>query len=156
MIRLLAASLWAGLVATGSAYGTVWFLAKGAAKPAGAQEDGHGAGHGAVETRKTRAINVPVVANGAVRGYAVAQFNYTIEAQILKSLPTPPDAYVLDEAFRMLYAEAKLDGRKLDKVDLTRITREIVARVNARLKSEAIKDVLVGDFNYVGIEDVRR
>ena len=128
----------------------VWWLAKGS-KPAQAHEDAN-----AVETRKTRAVNIPVVANGAVRGYAVAQFNYTIDAAVLKKLPAPPDAYLLDEAFRLLYAEEKLDTAKLDKVDLARLTREIAARVNARLKGEVVKDVLVGDFNYVGIEDVRR
>ncbi len=150
MIRLLAASLWAGLVATGSAYGVVWHLAKGA-KPAEAHAEGVG-----LETRKTRAINVPVVAKGAVRGYVVAQFNYTIDAQVLKALPVPPDIYLLDEAFRLLYEEDKLGGRKLDKVDLSRLTGEVAARVNARMKGDAVKDVLVGEFTYVGIEDVRR
>ena len=150
MIRLLAIGLWACLVATGTSYATgYWIAHKG--KVVGTDETFQG-----LEYKKTRTINVPVIADGAVQGYVVAQFIYTIDSKVLKSLSIPPDAFILDEAFRAIYAEEKLDFRKLNKVDLGRMTKQLVARVDARMGGEIVKDILVQDFNYAGKEDVRR
>ena len=91
-----------------------------------------------------------------MQGYVVAQFVYTIDSKVLKSLAAAPDAFILDESFRMIYAEEKLDFRKLDKIDLGRMTHDLVARVNARIKGDIVKDILVQDFNYVAKEDVHK
>lgn len=150
MIRLLGIGLWACMVAASASYATgYWIAHKG--KVAGSDETFQG-----LEYKKTRSINVPVIAQGAVQGYVVAQFVYTIDTKVLKSLSVPPDAFLLDEAFRAIYAEEKLDFRKLDKADLGHLTKAIAARVNTRMGGDMVKDVLVQDFNYVGREDIRR
>ena len=56
----------------------------------------------------------------------------------------------------MLYAEEKIDFRKLQKPDLTRIVDELKARVARKLKSDAIKELLVQEFNYVSKEELRK
>ena len=47
-------------------------------------------------------ISVPVVADGAIRGYVVAQFAFTASAKLMKHMPIKPDLYVLDEAFQLI------------------------------------------------------
>ena len=150
MIRLLAIGLWACIVATGSSYAAGYWLARHG-KVAGSDETFQG-----LEYKKTRTINVPVIAQGAVQGYVVAQFVYTIDSKVLKTLSVPPEAFILDEAFRMIYAEEKLDFRKLGKIDLGRMTQQLVERVDARVKGGVVKDILIQDFNYVGKDELRR
>ena len=150
MIRLLAVGVWACLVATVSSYAAGYWIARHG-KVVGSDETFQG-----LEYKKTRSINVPVIANGSVQGWVVAQFVYTIDAKVAKALSVPPDAFVLDEAFRALYAEEKLDFRKLNKVDLGRVTKDLVARVDARMGGDIVKDILVQDFNYVSKDDIRR
>ncbi|MDE2579147.1 MAG: hypothetical protein KGL46_10105 [Hyphomicrobiales bacterium] len=116
----------------------------------------HDAEPAKIETRKTRVINVPMIAEGRVQGYIVAQFSYTADGAALKALPTPPDAYLLDEAFRLLYADEKLDFRKLEKFDIAKMTAELRKRVGERMKSDAVRDIMVQEFNYVAMGDVRK
>ena len=132
-MRLLAVGVWASLVATASSYAAGYWIARHG-KVAGTDETFQG-----LEYKKTRAVNVPVIANGSVQGYVVAQFVYTIDSKVAKTLSVPPDAFILDEAFRAIYAEEKLDFRKLGKVDLSRLAKDIVARVDGRIGGEIVK-----------------
>lgn len=54
--------------------------------------------------KKTMPLNVPMIANGIVEGYIVAQFIYLADTQSLKELSVPPDDFINDEAFRALYS----------------------------------------------------
>jgi len=109
-----------------------------------------------LEQRKTRIINVPILANGRVEGYVVAQFAYSGEAPALKAAPVPPDGVILDEAFRLLYAEEKTDFRKLQRADLAKIIETLRARVLERVPPELVKEILVQEFNYVAKDDIRK
>ena len=96
-----------------------------------------------------------MIANGSVQGYIIAQLAYTIEAKTLKKMSVQPDVFILDAAFRVVCADDKLDFRRLDKYDLTRLTKGVNERVNARLGAEMIKDVLVQEFNYISKADIQ-
>jgi len=110
----------------------------------------------ALEQRKTRIINVPILNDGGVQGYVVAQFAYTGEAAALKAASVSPEGVILDEAFRMLYAEEKIDFRKLQRADLDKIIETIKARVVERIPPELVKEVLVQEFNYVSKDEIRK
>lgn len=106
-----------------------------------------------LEHKKTQAINVPMIANGKIEGYVVAQFVYLADAHSLKQLAVPPDVFVADEAFRTLYSTS-VDFRHLDKYDLGALARTLVAKVNQRLGADIVKDVLVEQFIYVPRSDI--
>ncbi|MDB5545428.1 MAG: hypothetical protein JWO64_2577 [Hyphomicrobiales bacterium] len=150
MMRLLA-GVWICAVALGASFGvTQWKLAQVAAqadikpiKKAG-------------ELRKLKSLTVPMVANGQVEGYLVAQFSFMVEGEAAKGFDSQPDAFVSDEAFRLLYADEKLDYKNLNRFDIPRFAATVKANVNARLKAEVVVDVLVQEFNYIGSEDVRK
>lgn len=106
-----------------------------------------------LQYHKTKTLNVPMIARGAVQGYVVVQFGYT-ETEKGASLPVPPDAFLLDEAFRIIYADPKLDFRHLEKYDVAGLTKELVKRVNHRLNDDVVKEVLVEEINFVAISEI--
>ena len=86
----------------------------------------------------------------------VAQFLYSAEEMALKDLSAPPDPVILDEAFRMIYADEKQDFRKLRKTDLGQMMAELTTRVSNRMKSDVVKEIMIEDFNYVSKDEVRK
>ena len=137
--------LWALAVALGTSYAVAMIEAP--SKP------GAAVAKPTLELQKTRVINVPMIAGGAVRGFIVAQFAYTVDTTKAKSLPVSPEAFLLDEAFRAIYTDDKLDFLHLDKYDIGGLTKRLVAATNTRLGEEVIHDVLVQDFTFISQEE---
>lgn len=144
-MKLLLTGLWVTLVALGTAYGVAVYLpgqgAGGAPKPAVAPV--------VLQSQKTRVINVPVVIGGAVRGFVAAQFVFTADGALLKTLPVAPEVYMLDEAFHTLYADTSLDPDHVEKYDLRKLTAHLVETTNERLGAPLVKDVLIENFSYI-------
>ena len=157
MLKLGLIGLWAALVASLAGFaGSLW-QARQAEGPLSAQAgDGHATSAEGLELKKTRSINVPMLADGEVKGYIVAQFAYTADAKTLKQLTVSPEMYLLDEAFREIYASPSLDFGHLEKYDLTTLAKSLIERMRVRLKADIVKDVLIQDFNYVARADIRR
>ena len=59
---------------------------------------------GSLEHVRTKMISVPIIAEGAIQGYVIAQFVFSIDAKQLKQLSIRPEAILLDEAFKVIYA----------------------------------------------------
>ncbi len=93
MFRTLALIVLVSFVGLGTSFGTAYWSAF-------RKNDGAEKAAPKIVQKKTRAINVPILAEGQVKGYVVAQFGYTAEEEALKSLPSAPDPLILDEAFR--------------------------------------------------------
>ena len=134
--------LWVALVALGSTYAAAVVL-PGRVHPTAPS------GTAVLQHEKTRVLNVPLVADGTVQGFMAMQFVFTIDAAALKSLQVPPEVYLLDEAFRTVYADKTLDFRHLEKYDLAKFTSHLVESTNAHLGTPLVKDVLIEDFSYI-------
>jgi hypothetical protein len=149
MIKLIVAGIWACLITLASMYATMSW--KAAHSSSNSSKDASN-----IESQKTRTISVPIVADGSVQGYVVAQFSFTMDSKALKELPVPPEIFLLDEAFRTIYSDDKFDFKHLEKYDITKLTKDLVQRVNARLNADLIKDVLVEEFNFFTREDAQK
>ena len=150
MIRLLLIGLWVCILTAGASYAVVYMGENGSIlTPREEYLDG-------LQYQKTRVLSIPMVENGSVRGYIVAQFVYTVEGRTLHQLSVPPEPFVVDEAFRKIYADDSMDFRKLARYDLTVLTAAIKQRVNERMHGDIVKDVLVEDFNYVAKEEFQK
>jgi len=103
----------------------------------------------ASETRKTREINVPILRDGSVKGYVVLQLSYVVDLAEAKKLPVEPDPYVIDEAFRYIFDDDKIDFTHLDKIELDKMLRALTFRVNTRTKSQVITDMGVIECNFL-------
>ena len=143
MIRLVLAGLWVCILTAGTSYGVAYWKENGTLLPA---KDEYLEG---LQYEKTRALSVPMGESGAVQGYIVARFVYTVEARTMHQLTGPPEPFVVDEAFRRIYADERLDFRKLARYDLSVLTAAIKQRVNDRMQVDIFQDVLVEVFNFV-------
>jgi hypothetical protein len=101
------------------------------------------------EFRKPPAITVPMIYDGQLRGYVVAKIVFTADAADLHASPIDPQPFVLDEAFRHIYTDGKIEFDHMSKYNLDTITGAIKDAVNKRLGAELIKDVLIDELNYV-------
>jgi hypothetical protein len=149
MIKLLAAGIWSCTVALTASWGIASWQSHAPPTTAPSQAND-------LELRKARPLNIPIVADGAVQGYVVAQFSFTLDRASAKQLPLSPEVILLDEAFRAIYSDGRLNFRHLEKYDLNGLTKDLVGRVRQRLNSDAMKDVIVQEFNFVSLGDLKR
>lgn len=150
MIRLVLAGLWVCILTAGTSYAVAYWKENGSLLPAREEYlDG-------LQYQKTRALSVPMVENGNVQGYVIARFVYTVEARALHQLSVSPEPFVVDEAFRRIYADESLDFRKLARYDLSILTAAIKQRVNERMHADIVQDVMIEDFNYVAKEEFQQ
>jgi hypothetical protein len=153
MIRLVIAGLWICLVTVASSYAAMtWKGSKSAEAATQAEPEKF---FGGLEQVKTRVLSVPVVADGAIQGYIVAQFSFVVGSKLLKQLSIKPEAVLLDEAFRTLYAGEDIDFRKLKKLDLTALSTRLTENVNKRFGAPFVQDVMIHDLNFVAKSEAR-
>jgi hypothetical protein len=150
VIKLLAMAVWASVVAVLASSAATHFQTSRASGPQAEPSAHH------YEFRKTRVINVPIVADGALLGYVIVQFLYSIDTKGAEKLNVSPDAFLMDHAFRSLYGDARLDFRHLEKYDMTRLTGELKAILNQKLGEGMVGEVLLQDFSYMPKEQAPR
>jgi hypothetical protein len=140
--KLLLGGIWVCAVTSASVYFASWNAGTASAPAEEAYLQG-------LDYVKTRQITVPRIAEGKIQGYVIARFVFTVDAQALRQLAVPPEVFVVDEAFRAIYGEDKLDFADLRKVDLSGLAAMIATKVNDRVQPELVKEVLVEQFDYV-------
>lgn len=150
MIKTVLAGLWACVLLVGAAYGTVTWRAQQAAKAANASSSE------SIEKIKTKMISVPMLADGGVKGYVVAQFTFTINSADYARLSVKPDIYLQDEAFRAIFAGEKVDFRNMRKSDLKAFELELLTQVNKHLPGPYVREIFINDLNFVSREQTRR
>ncbi len=149
MKRLIGGCLWIMLVTLASSYVTVMLKTTNGepVTPNKVTTD--------LEHKKMVPINVPIIANGTLEGYIVAQFTYLADPSALRALSVPPDSFITDEAFRTLYS-TDLNFNHLEKYDLQGLTKSLVKKINQRLGGEVVKDLLVEEFTYVAKREISK
>jgi hypothetical protein len=143
LVKMLVLALWVtAITALASQTASHWQSARAAAPSAENAPR-------TFEYRKTRVINVPIIAEGALLGYVIVQFLYGINVKAAEKLNVSPDAFIMDDAFRTLYGDPSLDFRHLEKYDITGLTTRIRSMVNDKLGQGLVKEILIQDFSYM-------
>lgn len=140
-MKVFLVGLWVAIVTLGSTCAAVYLAV--APKPAETKEGV------ALQLQKTRVMNVPILSDGRVQGFIVAQFGYTIDGNVLKKLPVTPEIFLLDEAFRTLYSDTSLDFKHLDRYNLNDLKKHLADATNSKLGADLVKEVLIQDFAFV-------
>jgi hypothetical protein len=148
MIKLVLIGVWACLATLASSYATAYFRATYA--KTGEQTASQ------VESKKTKEIDVPKIRDGALKGYVVTQFVYSINIGAQKKHPISPEALVVDEAFRYLFNDDSIDFDNLKKYDLQKFTGTVIRNVNARLKADVIADLAIQEFTFMTATDAKQ
>lgn len=151
MIKYILLGLWICAVTLGSSYGALLWQAQEQKKAAGVGEQPKVA----IEQVQTKRINVPVIANGTLKGYVLAQFVFHIDAVALKEMTVRPDIYLVDEAFKVIYSGKAIDFRDPQKPDFSALGKTIKDNVNARFGPNFVQEVLVQELTYLPQEKFR-
>ncbi|WP_068316668.1 hypothetical protein [Polycladidibacter hongkongensis] len=149
MLRIVIVGLWICAVTLAASYGTAMY--KTGNDPM-VKKEAHLEG---LDYKKTDSFSVPVLEDGKVHGYIIAQFVYTVDAVTLDKLAVPPEAFVVDEAFRLIYSKADKRFAQLGKSDLHELTEQIRGQVNERFGVELIQDLLVQEFTFHVPKEIR-
>ncbi|MER0238834.1 hypothetical protein [Fulvimarina sp. MAC8] len=145
MIKFIIVGVWATIVALGSSY-TAMTLSGSDEEVAGEDKADYYAG---LDYRSTDAITVPMIADRKLQGYIIARFVYTIDGKVASRLAVPPEPFVLDEAFRRLYASEDFDFENPSRYDLPALMNTIKTSVNERYGEELVNEVLIEQFDYI-------
>jgi hypothetical protein len=148
MIKLVLTGVWAALIAVGAVFGVLEWQknsAAGAAPSAGMK----------LEEFRTKAINVPIIGGGTIQGYMVAQFVFTVDSIAMQKIPVNPEVYVLDEAFKTIYAGEQVNFQNMKKQDLPELAKKLGENVNKRLGVAVVQAVLIDKLSYIPKKDVR-
>ena len=149
MIKLLLFGLWVGAVAIGSVYAGTLLVAKPEASKSDKKKTV------SLEYSKTSTIAVPILREGGIQGYTIAQFAYGVDKKALKSLPVSPEVPIVDQAFRTIYGDDDIDFTKMKKVNLDALTEKIMARVNAWYGSEVVHAVMIDNIRFLSKDETR-
>ncbi|HEU0060806.1 MAG TPA: hypothetical protein VFR19_13075 [Hyphomicrobiaceae bacterium] len=154
MVRLIVSGLWVCLVTLASLYGAVWWQTAARSRASVPAEAGD-PNQAVIEPLKTRMISVPVVGDGTIHGYVMAQFIFNVNVAIAKRLPVKADMLLLDEAFKTIYAGDVVDFRHFKKQDLANLSKGIADNANKRFGVNLVEDVLIQELNYIAKDQVR-
>ncbi|ANY81846.1 hypothetical protein BB934_15530 [Microvirga ossetica] len=142
------AGFWVCAVTLASCYAAVtWIVGR-----APAEEQTHYEG---LQYKKLPAMNIPIVAEGAVQGYVIANLVFTADAKTLREISVPPEAFIQDEVFRHVYSDETLDFKKLSRYNVNGMIANVREKINKRLGAEIVKEILVENFNFVDKSDIR-
>jgi hypothetical protein len=148
MIKPLLLAVWVSAVSLGAVYGVFMMQTK---------EDIHNKekGSGEIEYVKPEEISVPMIVDGKVTGYVIAQFAFTTDSELLKQLSVSPDYIFNNEAFNVIYESKVIDFTKIKKHNLPAVAVKIKKNINKRMQSEFVRDVLIQQLKYVPKSSVR-
>lgn len=114
-----------------------------------------GAAKVAYEVKKAGTLNVPILREGALRGYLVVRLAYATKGAIEDRDTKTLEALVQDEVFRTLYSDTSINPEKLEKYDITGLTKQLSERIRVRISSDAFRDILISEFTYVPVSTLK-
>lgn len=148
MIRNVMAGFWVCAVTLVSCYAAVtWMVGR---SPAEDQQHYEG-----LQYKKLPPLNIPIIAEGAVQGYVLANLVFTADSKTLREISVPPEAFIQDEVFRHVYSDESLDFKRLSRYNVNGMISTVRDKINKRLGAEIVKEILVENFNFIDKSDIR-
>lgn len=149
MIKTLLIGVWVAAIALASSF----FSAQRSSDTHPAETNEHAAGP--IEFIKSDMISVPVIRDGKVQGYVVAQFTFAVDSSAVAKLHFAPNPFLFDAAFRSLYEDHTTDFANLQQQDLDSLTKHISEKIDSKIGTPITKEVLLNEINYVARDEVR-
>jgi len=152
MIRFIAVGLWVCLVAFGTLVLGVWM--HGSQSQAGTTEENTAEKLQHVSHEQAHRMDVPVMVNGKVAGYVIAQLAYIVDSNARSQVSVPLGLFINDEIFRIFFG-AYSDTSEIEKVKFDDVRQQIIDGVNQRFPEPVLKDILVEQFNFIRADQIR-
>jgi len=92
--------------------------------------------------------------SGKVDGYVLIKLTYVIEkdGSHLPNLPLTP--FISDEIYRQFFG-AYSDASQVERIKVDDVREQIMSAVNQRFDQSVLKDILIEQFNYITVDQVR-
>jgi hypothetical protein len=149
LLKLVAIGVWIIAVTAGATFGSVYIAQSGSSAEAKEEPDL------GVEELKSEMTSFPIMRNGDVTGYLILQLSFSADRKLLSERKLDPLPYLMDAAFRVIFARTDVDFHRLRSKDLEEVTAMIATEANSRLGGQLVRHVLVQQVNFVKKEDIR-
>ncbi len=151
VIKFIAAAIWITVATLGAVYFS--FQMSGAKAPP--TEEQAESMMGGLDYVKTEVISVPLIRDATISGYFLARLVYTAMPEDLKKLTVPAESVITDVVYSYIYADPKLDFAKVSALDLDAFRNGVRESINAKVKFDLVKDVLVEQIDYLSKDEIR-
>ena len=149
MIKSVFAGLWVVAVTLGSVY----FMTGLLAKPDEVKADPNY--YAGIDYVKMELVGVPVIRDGDMQGYVLAQLVYTADGKVLEKLSVKPDVFIKDAMIKKIYADDTTDFRKMKKYQLDALLAALKKDTNGRYGKPILKEILIERLDYMKTDEVR-
>ena len=149
MIRMILLSLVACLSTVGGVYGAVAWKSSISAEPSKDENR-------KLQILKTPMVSVPILSDGQVLGYVVTRLQFAADYELVRESSVQPEAFVADEAFRLIYETTPKDIKAGRKNALKELSENIASGTNKRLGRNVVKDVMIDSWTYLSKQDMMR
>lgn len=149
MMKFVFSGLWVVVVTLGSLYVMNDLLAKPEKAKAAPSY------FGGIDYVKMELVGIPVIRDGDMQGYVLAQLVYTADGKVLEKLSVKPDVFLKDAAIKRIYADETADFRKLKKYQIKELLAKLKDDANRRYGKPVVKEILIERLDYMKAEEVR-
>jgi hypothetical protein len=149
MFKLVASGIWVVIVALIAVYFSVQMaLAPKVDEEAAARK-------AAEETIRGELTSIPVIQDGAVKGYFLTRLSYVVDKVKMAAIHVPMDVMITDELYTTLVGDRIIDLGNRSSFDVGAFRQLIKEAVNKRLGQEVVFDVLIEQIDYLSKDDLR-
>ncbi len=149
MLKLVISGVWVAIVALIATYFSVQMaLAPKVDEAAAARK-------AAEETVRGELTSLPVIEDGAVKGYFLTRLSYVVDKVKVAAIHVPLEVMITDELYTSLVGDKMIDLEHRSSFDVAAFREMIKEAVNKRLGQEVVFDVLIEQIDYLSKEDLR-
>jgi hypothetical protein len=98
---------------------------------------------------------VPLVRDGEVQGYFLSRLVYTVNPEEMKRLTVPAQAVITDAVYSYVYSSPDVDFTRIDRLDVDAFRNNMRDTINARVRHDLVKDVLIEQVDYLTKAEIR-
>ncbi|MDR6754794.1 hypothetical protein J2Y48_000067 [Mycoplana sp. BE70] len=148
MIKLVLTGIWICAITLASVY----FSMQMAAAPRVDEEAAARAA--ALELVKGGQATIPVISDGAVKGYFLTRLSYAANTQLAAKQVVPMNEAITDELFTLLVGQRMIDIEKLDHFDIDTFRAAVKDGLNKRFGEAVIDQVIIEQIDYIANVEV--
>lgn len=108
-----------------------------------------------IEHARLDPVSVPIVRNGKISGYVVANVAFSAVAADLKDHKDELALFVNEAAFQALYEEQSFDFSALRRAQLGELATRIQNSANGRLGGRRVRAAVIESLNFLTPQEVR-
>lgn len=149
MIKLVLTGVWICAITLASVY----FSMQMAAAPRVDEEAAARAA--ALELVKGSQATIPVISDGAVKGYFLTRISYTANKQLAAKQVVPMNEAITDELYTLLVGQRMIDVEKLDRFDVDGFRATVKDGLNKRFGEAVVDQVIIEQIDYIAKVEVK-